>query len=211
MGRCRTARYAVQVPPSLQLRTPTSNNPASPAERLLATATELFGVNGIRAVGIDRILAESGVAKASLYSAFGSKDRLVQAYLEALDVRDRNRWEGAVADVEEPLDRVLAFFDLAAASAPVRNYRGCQYLNAATEFPGDELPMLAPVRAHRQWVFDRIAENLTAADIRDPQTVATRIQLIYDGALAGSKFTHSEDPIRLGRRMVEDLLRQSHL
>ncbi|PTR23478.1 TetR family transcriptional regulator [Rhodococcus sp. OK519] len=186
-----------------------SNNPVSPAERLLATAMELFAVNGIRAVGIDRILAESGVAKASLYSAFGSKDGLVQAYLDALDVRDRNRWEGAVSDVAEPLDRVLGFFDLAAASAPVRNFRGCQYLNAATEFPGDEMPMLAPVRAHRQWVFDRIVENLAAGEVPDPETVAAQIQLIYDGALAGSKFCHSEDPIHLGRRMVADLLHRS--
>lgn len=202
-------RYAVLVSPSLQLRNSTRNDGASPAERLLATSTELFAANGIRAVGIDRILAESGVAKASLYSSYGSKDGLVHAYLEALDIRDRTRWEGAVADIAEPVDRVLAFFDLAAASAPVRNFRGCQYLNAATEFPGDEVPMLAPVQAHRQWVFERIVENLAAGSITDPDAVAAQVQLIYDGALAGSKFTHSEEPIHLGRRMVEDLLRPS--
>lgn len=194
------------MPPSLQQRTPARKDGASPAERLLTTATELFAVNGIRAVGIDRILAASGVAKASLYSSYGSKDGLVRAYLEALDVRDRTRWEGAVAEIARPLDRILAFFDLAAASAPVRNFRGCQYLNAATEFPGDEVPMLAPVRAHRQWVRARIVENLAAAGVPDPDAVGARIQLIYDGALAGSKFTHSEEPIHLGRRMVEDLL-----
>ncbi|WP_236721662.1 TetR/AcrR family transcriptional regulator [Prescottella equi] len=193
--------------PSLQLRKPTPTDVASPAERLLAAATELFAANGIRAVGIDRILAESGVAKASLYSSYGSKDGLVHAYLEALDLRDRTRWEGAVADVAAPLDRVLAFFDLAAASAPVRNFRGCQYLNAATEFPGDEVPMLAPVQAHREWVLARIVENLVAAAVPDAEAVAARVQLIYDGALAGSKFTHSEEPIHLGRRMAEELLR----
>ena len=176
-------------------------------ERLLAAATELFAAIGIRAGGIDRILAESGVAMASLYSSYGSKEGLVHAYLEALDLRDRTRWEGAVADVAAPLDRVLAFFDLAAASAPVRNFRGCQYLNAATEFPGDEVPMLAPVQAHREWVLARIVENLAAADVPDADAVAARVQLIYDGALAGSKFTHSEEPIHLGRRMAEELLR----
>lgn len=179
----------------------------TPAQRLLATATELFAANGIRAVGVDRILAESRVAKASLYSSYGSKDGLVHAYLEALDLRDRERWQSAVAGIAEPLDRVLAFFDLAAASAPVRNFRGCQYLNAATEFPGDEVPMLEPVRAHRQWVCDRITENLRAAGVPDPDATAARIQLIYDGALAGSKFTHSEEPIHLGRRIAEETLR----
>ena len=178
----------------------------SPADRLLAAATDLFATNGIRAVGIDRILAESGVAKASLYSAFGSKEALVRGYLEELDRRDRARWEDAVAGVGDPLERIYAFFDLAAASAPVRNFRGCQYLNAATEFPGDDVPMLAPVRDHRRWVLDRIAENLTAAGVAAPEDLAARIQLVYDGALAGSKFTHSEEPIHVGRQLAVDLV-----
>lgn len=194
------------MPQSRQLSTSARSATASPADRLLATATELFAANGIRAVGIDRILAESGVAKASLYSSFGSKDALVRAYLEGLDMRDRARWADAVAAVADPLARVFAFFDLAAVSAPVRNFRGCQYLNAATEFPGDDVPTLAPVREHREWVLDRIAENLAAAGCARPDELAARVQLIYDGALAGSKFTHSAEPIRLGRAMVAELL-----
>ncbi|WP_305093441.1 TetR/AcrR family transcriptional regulator [Prescottella sp. R16] len=195
------------MPQPRQLRNPSRNATASPADRLLATATELFAANGIRAVGIDRILAESGVAKASLYSSFGSKDALVRAYLEGLDMRDRARWADAVAAVDDPLDRVYTFFDLAAASAPVRNFRGCQYLNAATEFPVGEESVLAPVRDHRNWVLERITENLVAAGCPDAATLAARVQLIYDGALAGSKFTHSEDPILRGREMAVELVR----
>lgn len=160
-------------------------------------------------MGIDRILAESGVAKASLYSSFGSKDALVRAYLEGLDARDRTRWADAVSAIDDPLDRVFTFFDLAAASAPVRNFRGCQYLNAATEFPAGAEAMLAPVREHREWVLDRISENLEAAGCVRPAELAARIQLIYDGALAGSKFTHSEQPIHLGREMAAELVRHA--
>lgn len=180
-----------------------------PAERLLATATELFAAHGIRAVGIDRIIAEAGVAKASLYSAFGSKDGLVTAYLERLDQRDRARWTAAVAKVTDPLDRVLAFFDLAAASAPIRNFRGCQYLNAATEFPGHDLPMLAPVRAHRAWVREVMVSALRDAGCLDASEVAERVQVIYDGTLAGTKFTHSDEAINIGRSMAVGLIAAS--
>lgn len=178
----------------------------SPADRLLETATGLFAAHGIRAVGIDRILAEAGVARASLYSAFGSKDALVTAYLHQLDLRDRLRWEGAVADIADPLDRVFAFFDLAISSAPVRNYRGCQYLNAATEFPGELHGMLTPVVEHRDWLREQLTALLTAAGVPDAPALAVKIQTIYDGALAGSKFDCSEEPIRVGRAMVADLL-----
>jgi AcrR family transcriptional regulator len=86
-------------------------------------------------VGVDQILREAAVAKASLYSTYGSKDALVIAYLADLDQRDRNRWLLAAADVADPLARVLLFFDLAIAGAPARGFRGCLYANAATEFP----------------------------------------------------------------------------
>lgn len=178
----------------------------SPAGRLLDAATGLFAAHGIRAVGIDRIIGEAGVARASLYSAFGSKDALVTEYLHQLDLRDRKRWEAAVDAIDNPLDRIFAFFDLAISSAPIRNYRGCQYLNATTEFPGELDEMLAPVGAHRDWLHQQLTALLTAAGLDDAPLLASKIQTIYDGALAGSKFARSEEPIRLGRRMVAELL-----
>ena len=183
-----------------------TDSKTSPADRLVDAATSLFATHGIRAIGIDRILSQAGVARASLYSAFGSKDGLVTEYLHRLDLRDRGRWDGAVAGIEDPLDRILAFFDLAIASAPLRNYRGCQYLNAATEFPGELRGMLAPAGAHRDWVHEQLTGLLIEAGIDDPALLATKIQTIYDGALAGSKFTCDEEPIRVGRRMAADLL-----
>lgn len=175
----------------------------TPAQRLLDTATTLFARNGIRAVGIDRVLAEAGVARASLYSAYGSKDALVIAYLEHLDRRDRARWNEAVAAIGNPADRILAFFDLALAAAPERGFRGCQYANAATEFPDQTLE---PVIAHRRWMRDTLTDLLRACEAPDPAALARRIQLIYDGALSGSKLEHSVEPLRLGRAMAAELI-----
>ncbi|MEV0105029.1 helix-turn-helix domain-containing protein [Nocardia sp. NPDC050799] len=175
----------------------------APAQRLLDTATTLFARYGIRAVGIDRILAESGVARASLYSSYGSKDALVIAYLDHLDHRDRTRWNEATAEITDPGEKILTFFDLALASAPSRGFRGCQYANAATEFPEETLP---PVIAHRRWMLDTLTELLRARGATEAAGLARRIQLIYDGALAGSKFEHTVEPLRLGRTIAAELV-----
>ena len=184
-------------------RATSAAGPGSPADRLLATATELFAAQGIRSVGIDLILRESGVAKASLYNAYGSKDGLVVAYLERLDQADQNRWFEATKAVSDPRERILAFFDLAIAGAPTRNFRGCQYANAATEFPDTDLP---PITAHRAWLLDTLGDNLRALGVPEPDVTARQIQVVYDGALSGSKMARSTAPIETGRLLVEALL-----
>ncbi|WP_213933606.1 TetR/AcrR family transcriptional regulator [Rhodococcus sp. B50] len=171
----------------------------SPAARLLDTASRLFAEHGIRAVGIDRILAEAGVARASLYSSYGSKDALVLAYLNDLDRRDRQRWHAAVEPLDDPIAKILTFFDLAMQSAPKKNFRGCQYANAATEFPQESLE---PVLAHRKWLNSTLIDLLNLAGATESEVVARRVQLIYDGALSGSKFEHAVEPIRFGRAMA---------
>ncbi|WAY20958.1 MULTISPECIES: TetR/AcrR family transcriptional regulator [Mycolicibacterium] len=174
-----------------------------PAQRLLDTAAELFASQGIRAVGIDQILREAGVAKASLYSTYGSKDALVITYLTDLDHADRNRWEQAVAGVHDPVRRILTFFDLAVGSATRRDYRGCLYANAATEYPGVELE---PVRAHRKWLRATLTSLLKQADVDSPTALARNIQLLYDGALLGSKLERSTKPITAARTLTEELI-----
>jgi AcrR family transcriptional regulator len=179
--------------------------PPGPAQRLLSTATKLFAAQGIRAVGIDQILREASVAKASLYSTYGSKDALVLAYLTDLDHGDRNRWQQAVTDEPDPEARLLAFFDLAIAAAPTRGFRGCLYANAATEYPGIDL---APVREHRQWMHATLTEQLSAMSPDAAHgDLAHRIQLIYDGALVGSKIERTVEPLHRGRALTLELIR----
>lgn len=177
-----------------------------PAQRLLDTAGELFAAEGIRAVGIDRLLAASGVAKASMYQSFGSKDALVVAYLARQHAEDREALETAAATRAEPRDRVLLPFDLAADRAHRRDFRGCLYLNAATEFPGPDSPVAAVVAEHRAWLAAYSRAALVDAGRRDPEALAARWTVLYDGGLAGSKAARTSAPIRVARAMAEELL-----
>ena len=180
---------------------PRATRTAPPAQRLLETATELFAAQDIREVGIDRILAEAGVAKASLYSLYGSKEALVLAYLTALDLADRKRYHGAAARLDDPVEQILLFFDLAAAAAKKRRYRGCLYVNAAGAYAGTQLE---PVVAHRRWMHTTLAGLLAQAGVADASERAGDLQLLYDGALVGSKIERSVAPIVRARRLAAE-------
>lgn len=179
---------------------------SSPADRMLTAATKLFAAHGIRAVGIDRILRESRCAKASLYDLYGSKAGLINAYLAALDRADRTRWEEAAARRTDPTEKALVFFDLAIANGPRCDFPGCLYANVATEFPAVRF---APIDAHREWVRSRLTELVRSAGAARPAATARQLQLIYDGALTGSKLEQSVAPIEVGRRLAADFINRA--
>jgi AcrR family transcriptional regulator len=193
----RTADHTAATAPADKARS------ARPADRLLAAATDLFGKYGIRAVGVDRILREADCAKASLYSAYGSKDALVIAYLTELDVADRNRFAQAIEGVTEPIAKALTFFDLAHTKGLRHDFPGCLYASAASEFPGVRFE---PIDDHRQWVRSTLSGLIKATGIRRPAPLARHIQLLYDGALVASKVEQSVEPIRFGRGLAEDAI-----
>lgn len=184
----------------------TTGRPPGPADRLLDAAVTLFAQHGIRAVGIDQVLRSANVARASLYQNYGSKDGLVTAYLRHLDDRDRTAYAAAAQDLADPTDRILLVFDLAASSAPRRNFRGCLYLNAATEFPDPQHPSAAVIRDHRAWLAAMWREELVRLGAIDPDSTVAELTLLYDGALAQSKVARNVEPIRTARRLARERL-----
>src|SRR5215831_4844961 len=101
----------------------------SPRERLLEAAGELFYAEGVQSVGIDRVIERAGVAKASLYSTYGSKEELVRAYLEERHARILGRLRRGVeaADPADPVARILAVFDAQAQVFSAPDYHGCAF------------------------------------------------------------------------------------
>ena len=153
-------------------------------ERILATASRLFYDHGIRSVGIDRIIAEAGVAKATFYKHFPAKDDLVVAYLDQVD----RSWSGelrraAAAAGDDPADMLVGMFDALAAACAREGYRGCGFLNAAAEYAAGTVihdRALAHKSAVRAWVRDLAAR----AGAADPDALARGLTLLLDGGLA---------------------------
>ena len=158
--------------------------PPSARQRILDTAFRLFYARGIRAVGVDLIIAESGVAKATFYKHFPAKDDLVVAYLDRVD----GVWGGqlraaAEAAGPDPADQLVGLFDALGTACRREGYRGCAFINAAAEAtPGTPAHerTVAHKRAVLAWVRDLAAE----AGAADPDGLARALTLLLDGGLA---------------------------
>ena len=158
--------------------------PTSARDRILETAFRLFYSRGIRAVGVDLIIAESGVAKATLYKHFPSKDQLVLAYLDKVD----GIWGGqlhaaAAAAGPDPADQLVGIFDALGTACRRDGYRGCAFINAAAEaLPGT--PVHDRTVAHKQAVRAWVRELAAQAGAADPDGLARSLTLLVDGGLA---------------------------
>jgi AcrR family transcriptional regulator len=152
----------------------------SPRDRLLQAASELFYAEGVQSVGIDRVIERAGVAKASLYSTFGSKEGLVCAYLNARHEETLARLRSAVAATENPLERLLAVFDAQARLFRTPDFNGCAFTAAAAEAPaGGRID--AAAESYRHDIHGLFNELAVAAGVRDPAFLASQLQLVYDG------------------------------
>jgi AcrR family transcriptional regulator len=177
---------------------------SSARERLLDRADDLFYREGIRAVGIDRIIAESHIAKASLYAHFASKDELIGAYLARRSARWQSQVEAELADVDDPTARILRVFDLLAASIRDPNFRGCPFIKAASEFPTPDHPARMVTDRHRAWLRTLFVHAATASGADDPQALARALVLLYDGALVAGEL----DNARTAGASVQSAVRQ---
>jgi AcrR family transcriptional regulator len=157
----------------------------SPRERLLKAADELFYAEGVHRVGIDRVIKRAGVARASLYSAFGSKDELIRAYLEHRMEISKAMLQAAVDAHADPRERLLSVFGVQAAVFARPGYQGCPFNRATAEAQPGSAAYEVP-RAYRRWLRNFFLELSAAAGAPDPGLLASQIHLLYDGAMAAA-------------------------
>lgn len=156
----------------------------SPRERILETAFRLFYAHGIRGVGIDTVIAESGVAKATLYKHFPSKDELVLAYLEKADRAWREKLRAsAEAAGKDPRARLVGMFDALTTSCRTDGYHGCAFINTAAESTNGTAVHARTIE-HKAAVRAWVREMAVAAGARDPDALAYSLTVLLDGVLA---------------------------
>jgi len=153
-------------------------------ERILDTAFRLFYAHGPRGVGVDTVIAESSVAKATLYKHFPRKDDLVLAYLDKVD----QTWFGGLraaarAAGDDPREQLVGMFDALASAGRRAGYHGCAFINAAAESEsgGD---VHARTVEHKNVVRAWVTDLARRAEATDADLLARQLTLLIDGGLA---------------------------
>ncbi|HSK26211.1 MAG TPA: helix-turn-helix domain-containing protein [Jiangellales bacterium] len=183
---------------------------AAPArQRILDTAFRLFYARGLRAVGVDTIIAESGVAKATFYKHFPAKDDLVVAYLDKVDAV----WTGQLHAAAEaagpaPADQLVGLFDALGTACRREGYRGCAFINAAAEaVPGSAVH--DRTIAHKHKVLEWMRELAEAAGASRPDQLARSLSLLLDGGLASGALDADPEAAEAARATAARLVRDA--
>ncbi|MEU9951444.1 TetR/AcrR family transcriptional regulator [Streptomyces sp. NPDC047939] len=152
--------------------------------RLLGTAVRIFYAEGIHSVGVDRIIEEAQVTRATLYRHFSGKEDLVLAYLEQADQGIRAQLSAAQEGGRTPGDRVRAVGRSIAEGIRSEGFRGCAFLNAAAEYPDPAHPIHQAVLAHRQWFLDTVTGLLAQVGDAPAEAAGRHFVMLRDGAMA---------------------------
>lgn len=161
----------------------TAVRPSEARERLLRTASSLFYAEGLRAVGVDRVVAEAAITRATFYRHFPGKEALVVAYLEGVDREVRTRAGDLPADPDGAAGWLLALTAMVGEQLCGAGFRGCAFINAAAEYPEPASPVRRAVHAHRQWLHGAVTEAFGRAGHPEPVAAGLRWTLLRDGAM----------------------------
>jgi AcrR family transcriptional regulator len=179
--------------------------PKSARERLLAAAGELFYEEGINTVGIDRIIERAGVAKASLYDNFGSKEELIRSYLVSRNEARRSRMGEKLARFRTPRERLLGVFDVMGELAAERGFRGCAFMRANAEVR-DSVGVKAVIDDSRAWTLELFTQLAKDAGIAQAKKLARQLVILYDGALVSAQIDRDASAAAAARAIAAGLV-----
>jgi len=187
-----------------------TSRPAMPArERIVRTAHDLFYRDGVRATGIDRVIAEAGVTKVTFYRHFPSKNDLVQAFLELRHGQWMDWFTGAL-ERHRPQRRLPGYDEAARAVAGAlgewfarADFRGCAFINTVVELGGSVPATVATMRAHKRAMTDAIAALLPPS--RQRRADASAIAVAVDGAIVRAQYAGAHAALAPLHRLLRAL------
>ncbi len=173
----------------------------SPRERIMMTAATLFYKEGYRAVGIDRVIAESGVAKATFYKHFPSKDDLIVAWIERAETYSADAF--AMTGAREPL---FAYVDQVIKIAASPNCLGCTFQGSAAEFHDPAHPAHAASIRVKQNVLAHLQDLAKRQGVAEPKKAAELVFLLVEGVWASVRMFGQKAPIRHVPKLVREMV-----
>ena len=184
-------------------------------DELVDTALRLFYAQGFHATGIDKVLAEAGVAKMTLYKHFRSKDELILAALHRRDEQFRNWLMGEMERASaDPRERLLAMFDaleewFEGGAFTGLGFSGCLFINAAGEFGDADHPAHRSSCEHKRLIVDYLTKLCTEAGAADPQGLAEQLALLKEGAIVTAQVRGMPEAAKTAKAMAQGLLDQA--
>jgi len=182
--------------------------PEQGRDRLVGVAMALFYFHGITPIGLDRILAEAGVSKTTFYKHFESKDDLVVATIRLRDAWQMDAWARAVEILAgaNPRAQLLGVFDVLDVVINEPSFRGCQFINAAAEFPNPNDPIHRAAVEHKQGNAQWFRALAVQAGARDPDAFVDAYTMLFEGALVVRQVHDRDDAVRAAKPHVQRLI-----
>ena len=179
--------------------------------RLVHAAIELFYTNGFQAVGVDQVLSAAGVTKTTFYKHFESKDDLLIAAIRQRDEWELEAWTNAVQlqAGDDPKAQLLCFFDVLDIWFNSPDFRGCQFINAAAEFPNPHDPVHQVAAEHKRKNRDFFRDLGRHAGMRDPENFADRYTALVEGTLILRQVHGRDDAALVIKPAVVSLIEES--
>ncbi len=185
---------------------------SSKRDHLIETALDLFCRDGFHATGIDKILAESGCAKMTLYNHFTSKDELILAALHRRDETFRNDFRRKVEKRgKTPRRRLLAIFDVLGDWIASRGFNGCTFINASAEYGNRDDPIHAAAVEHKRLIGAYVRELTEAAGVKEPVALAQGLMLLMEGAVVMAYVADDPHAAASAKKAAEALIKQARL
>lgn len=174
-------------------------------DRLLTAADELFYTEGVHSVGVDRLIEQAGVAKASLYTTFGSKEALIRAYLEGRHARIADHITGYIDRYETPRERLLGVFEAQGELFAEPNFRGCAFVAASAEADVRE-QIEGTADDYRSWLRHLLTDLADQAGAGDPAGLARQLHIVFDGGNLAARMDRNPGVWESSRAAAEALL-----
>lgn len=174
-----------------------------PRERILSTAMILFHRQGYNSTGINQIIEDAKVSKASFYQHFKSKDDLCIEFLDKRYAYWVSELESFVSGAQTPEEKFLKSFDFLIYMNEKEDFRGCSFLNILSEIPGDKTDIHNVIRSHKKTLRDAFMEDLKDPDLSD------HIYLLFESCILTSQLYRSNELIETSKTIVKNLLLSS--
>ncbi|SEW54029.1 TetR/AcrR family transcriptional regulator [Chitinophaga arvensicola] len=175
---------------------------SDPKQRLLETATSLFYNQGYHATGINQVIEEAGVARASLYTHYESKESLLLAFLHQRHTDWMEGLQRFTDKATKPKEKIAAAFDFLFDNNEKEHFRGCAFLNILSETTDNDTAVLAVIQDHKKGLRAFLGEILA----KEKQGIKDHVYLLFESAIVESQLYRHQWPVQEARKMAVGLL-----